>query len=158
MGSRVIRSAHRGGIRRYFLERRGEAVRIARKERAGSVCKEFPLSRDRELYQLRRDGSQDFCDNSGNEKYGVLVVVAVPAKETNAEEYVGKHGNGACENDCDRHDEDVAIADVRKLVRNDAFKFAPIKPREKTCRYGNDRVFCVPSRRARARCTALDDI
>src|SRR5438034_1643245 len=100
------------------LEKRvGKRTRIAGDIRTAAVGSEFPAARYRELDE---HGCNWREDQNEYRKYGIAMVIVAPAEEhpeVGERRYCpgDRSGDGRCE--------DIAILDVRKLVREDAAQF-----------------------------------
>src|SRR5680860_876492 len=104
-------------VRRPLLEAQqgaGQRLGVAADRRAAGVGRVLALARDRELDDARGDRRQQDHRQRGDQAERRVVVVAEP------EHHVGEVGDRGADRRGDRLDQDVAVLDVRQLVREDA--------------------------------------
>ena len=106
MRRRVIGAFHRGFICGYFLQRGGEALRIAREKRPRGIGEKFAPTRNRKLHEPCGDGGEYDRDNrkDGEEHARAIVPIVVSPEVPHAEEYVGEYRYKPDEDDGNCHD------------------------------------------------------
>ena len=102
----------------------------------------IPLARNSQLNKHRRDGRQNRSDNRQNrENVSPAVAVAPAAEIKRTQKHIGNDGNKAGHHHDRRGKQHVAIADMRKFVRDYPLKLRAIKPLQKAVRHRDDGAF-----------------
>src|SRR3989344_8882623 len=129
-------------IRGYLLECACETVGIPREKCARRVGEEFPFARDSEVDELRRDWREYNPHDSDNDEQWMspTVLIATPTEKTHAQKYIRNDREDAGKYHRDRHHENVAVANMCELMRDDTLQLAPLEPRKEPGRDSYDRM------------------
>ena len=131
----------RGGVQ--LAQGARECVRIRREQRPRLVGLELPGPRDRHLNDRGRERREDpRQEQPDGAERAVVVVIAAAEEQDEARQERDAHPDGRR----DGGDQDVAVGDMRELVRQHGSELALVQDLQDPARHGDGRVLGVPAR------------
>ena len=125
---------------------------------AGDVGECFATAGDRELHELGGDGSEnDEHQGQRNDEDRGVTPAVIPApstkatKEQEAKAEVAEQREEPDESHCDRRDQDVVVANVAELMRENTFKLGAVHDLQQAGSGRDRRVLRVAPRSERVR-------
>ena len=155
---------HRRRVLAQLLQRRDESLGVPCDVDAGDVGECFATAGDRELHELGCDGSEnDEHQGQGNDEDRRVTAVVIPAatkptKEQKAKPEVAQQREEPDQGDRDRRDQDVVVANVAELVRENTFELGAVHDLQQARRGRHRRVSRVAPGGERVRCRIVDHI